>query len=199
MNIFSNIGITELVAILLLALLVVGPERLPEMGRKLAKTLRDIRRAYDNLSREIGPELTSIQQTTQELRKSVDSVRSIPQEMVQTVVEAADLDDTIDELKDMADSVGQVGQTLATAGQAIKNPLDAAVGSARDALLPTDPVEPQTAAEDEPAGDPIQGQTDAAPAETTSEADSLPESKTDRTATEGDGEAIEPAEGQDRE
>ena len=41
MNIFSNIGITELVVILLLALIVVGPERLPEMGRKLAKMLRD--------------------------------------------------------------------------------------------------------------------------------------------------------------
>ena len=39
MNIFSNIGITELIVILLLALLVVGPERLPELARSLAKTV----------------------------------------------------------------------------------------------------------------------------------------------------------------
>ena len=57
MNIFSNIGITELIVILLLALLVVGPERLPEMGRKLAKTLRDVRQMYENLTKDLGPEL----------------------------------------------------------------------------------------------------------------------------------------------
>ena len=99
MNIFSNIGITELVVILLLALLVVGPERLPEMGRKLALILRDLRKAYDNLTRELGPEMQSIQQTTRELRESVDSVRSIPKDMVKSVVDAAELDDTIAELK----------------------------------------------------------------------------------------------------
>ncbi|NIV31420.1 MAG: twin-arginine translocase TatA/TatE family subunit, partial [Anaerolineae bacterium] len=63
-----------------LALLVVGPERLPEMGRRLAEILRDLRKAYDNLTRELGPELQSIQQTTQELRESVESVTSIPRD-----------------------------------------------------------------------------------------------------------------------
>lgn len=141
MNIFSNIGITELIVILLLALLVVGPERLPEMSRKLAKTLRDVRKAYENLTRDLGPELQSFQETTKELRESVDSVRSIPQDVVKSVTKAADLDDTISELKDVTDSIGQVGQTMSSAGKMIKDPVGEAVHTARRTLLPTDSEE----------------------------------------------------------
>jgi hypothetical protein len=78
----------------------------------------------------------SIQRTTQELRDSVNSVTSIPQDMVQSVVKAAELDDTIDELKGVADSVGDMGKTLDSAGKVIKDPVGAAVSTARDALKP---------------------------------------------------------------
>jgi sec-independent protein translocase protein TatB len=147
MNIFSNIGITELIIILLLALLVVGPERLPELGQKLGKVLRDVRKAYENLTQDLGPELASLQQTTQELRKSVESVTSIPQDMVQTVVKAADLEDTIGELKGIQDSVGQLSQTVTAAGKIVKDPIGAAVDTAKGALLPTQPEEAKKAAE----------------------------------------------------
>lgn len=136
MNIFSNFGITELVVILLLALLVVGPERLPELGRKLGQTLRDLRKAYDNLTRDLGPDLMSIQETTQELRDSFESVRSIPQDMVQSVVEMAELEDTFEELKETKDSIGQIGQTLSGAQKVIKDPLGAAISSAQNTLFP---------------------------------------------------------------
>jgi sec-independent protein translocase protein TatB len=137
MNIFSNIGITELIVILLIALIVVGPERLPEMGRKLAKLLRDFRNMYENLTRDLGPELMSLQETTKELRDSVESVRSIPQDVLKSVVDAADLDDTIDELKSVTESIEKVGQTVSTAGRVAKDPVGAAVGTAREALMPT--------------------------------------------------------------
>ena len=136
MNIFSNIGITELIVILLLALLVVGPERLPELGRKLGKTLQDVRKAYDNLTRDLGPELMSIQKTTQELRQSVESVRSIPQDMVQQVVKAAELDETMEELKGVTDSVGEIRKTLSDAGKVIKDPVVAAVSAAQSTVQP---------------------------------------------------------------
>jgi len=142
MNIFSNIGITELVVILLLALLVVGPERLPEMGRKLAEILRDLRKAYDNLTSELGPELQSIQRTTRELRESVESVTSIPRDTLKTVVDAAELDDTIAELKDMTGDLEEVRQTMSRAGKTIKNPVGAAVDTAKSALLPSAAAEP---------------------------------------------------------
>jgi Tat protein translocase TatB subunit len=147
MNIFSNVGITELIVILLLALLVVGPERLPELAQKLGKTLRDLRNAYDNLTRDLGPELTSIQKSTQELRESVESIRSIPQDVVQSVVKAADLDETVEEFKEMAGSVRQVGQTLSAAQKTIRDPMKSAVDAAKGALQPAKPAEAVTAGE----------------------------------------------------
>ena len=120
MNIFSNIGITELIVILLLALLVVGPERLPEMARKLAKTLRDIRQAYENLTKDLGPELMSLQETTREIRDSVDSVRSIPKDVVGSAIKAADLEDTVKDLKEVEKSLQQAGKSVAEAGEMIQ-------------------------------------------------------------------------------
>jgi Tat protein translocase TatB subunit len=158
MNIFSNLGITELIVILLLALLVVGPERLPEMGRKLGQTLRDVRKAYENLTRDLGPELMSMQETTQELRESVESVRSIPQDMVQSLVKATELEETIGDLEEVRDSVGQIGATVSTAGQVLKDPVDAAVRTAKSTLLPGESSDPaqgegEVAAEESGAAD----------------------------------------------
>jgi Tat protein translocase TatB subunit len=143
MNIFSNLGITELIIILLLALIVVGPERLPEMGRKLGKTLRDVRRAYENLTRDLGPEFTAIQESTQELRESIDSVRSIPQDMVKSVVKAAELEGTIGELQDISDSVQKAGSALASAKNVVKDPVQSAVSAAKDTLAPPSSAEPE--------------------------------------------------------
>lgn len=172
MNIFSNIGITELIVILLLALLVVGPERLPEMGRTLAKTLKDLRKAYENLTKDLGPELMSLQETTQELRESVDSITSIPKDMVDTVVKAADLDDTISDLQQDLGSLQEVGRTVSGAGQMLKDPVGAAVDTARGALLPTKPDEEESA-EGDPAVEPVSPSEPDEPAGTKTEADGV--------------------------
>ena len=44
-----NIGPAEIIVILLIALLVVGPKRLPEVGRTIGKGLREFRRASDEV------------------------------------------------------------------------------------------------------------------------------------------------------
>jgi sec-independent protein translocase protein TatB len=194
MNIFSNLGITELVLILLLALLVVGPERLPELGRKLGATLRDLRTAYDNLTKDLGPELASFQETAQELRDSVDSVRSIPQDMVQQVVKSAELDDTLNELKDVRDTVGQMGQTLSDAQKVISNPINAAVDSARGALSPEEPKAEVDSAEDiarvgDAAQEPVGSQDAPEPADQAANPDDVPSGDEADTAVQVTPEA----------
>ena len=44
-----NIGPMELLLILLVALIVVGPKRLPEVGRSIGRGLREIRKAQDEV------------------------------------------------------------------------------------------------------------------------------------------------------
>jgi sec-independent protein translocase protein TatA len=49
---------THLIFVLLVALLVLGPKRLPEVGRSLGRGLRDFRDAMSGLDRD-EPALTS--------------------------------------------------------------------------------------------------------------------------------------------
>lgn len=51
-----NIGPVELIIILVIALLVVGPRRLPEMGNALGKTIREFRRASSDVSEAVSLE-----------------------------------------------------------------------------------------------------------------------------------------------
>jgi len=139
MNLFSNIGALELLVILILALVVVGPERVPQLARDLAKLLRSVRQVYENLSRDLGPEFMSIQKTTEELRTSVESIRSIPQEMVSSIVKAADLDETITDLKGAADDISHARQTVTAATKTITHPVDAAMDALRYSPTPGQP------------------------------------------------------------
>jgi sec-independent protein translocase protein TatA len=44
-----NIGPQELLLILIVALVVVGPQRLPELGRTIGRTLREFRKIQDDV------------------------------------------------------------------------------------------------------------------------------------------------------
>jgi len=48
-----NIGPTELIVILLIALIVFGPKRLPEVGKTLGRSLQEFRRASNDLREEL--------------------------------------------------------------------------------------------------------------------------------------------------
>ncbi len=47
-----GIGMTELLVILVIGLLVIGPKKLPELARSLGKGLAEFRRASNDMRRE---------------------------------------------------------------------------------------------------------------------------------------------------
>ena len=49
-----NIGPAELIVIFLVALLIVGPTRLPEIGRTIGKAMRELRKASDDFRQAGG-------------------------------------------------------------------------------------------------------------------------------------------------
>jgi TatA/E family protein of Tat protein translocase len=53
----GSLGVSEIIFILVLALLVFGPKRLPEIGRTIGKGLAEFRRASNDLKRTINTEL----------------------------------------------------------------------------------------------------------------------------------------------
>jgi TatA/E family protein of Tat protein translocase len=54
---FGSIGLPEVLLILVLALLIFGPKRLPEVGRTIGKGLAEFRRASTDLKRTVNAEL----------------------------------------------------------------------------------------------------------------------------------------------
>lgn len=54
-----NLGPLEIVVILVVALLVFGPKRLPEVGRQVGGALREIRKVQDNVRSEISAVLNA--------------------------------------------------------------------------------------------------------------------------------------------
>lgn len=48
-----NIGIPEVIVILIIALIIFGPKRLPELGRSLGKGLRNFKDSLSNAATEL--------------------------------------------------------------------------------------------------------------------------------------------------
>ena len=50
---FSGIGVTELVLILVIALVVFGPGMLPDVGKALGKSIREFKNAEKNIIEDV--------------------------------------------------------------------------------------------------------------------------------------------------
>jgi Tat protein translocase TatB subunit len=60
---FLGIGPLELIVVLIIAFVVVGPERLPELARSIGKTLSDVRALSQGLTNEWQREIDSLSKT----------------------------------------------------------------------------------------------------------------------------------------
>jgi sec-independent protein translocase protein TatA len=73
MNIFG-IGLPEMVVIGVVALLIFGPKKLPEIGRSLAKTIRSFQQASSEFQNEFKKEVQQLEETTAEIEpKQIES------------------------------------------------------------------------------------------------------------------------------
>jgi sec-independent protein translocase protein TatA len=69
MNVFG-IGLPEMALIMVLALLVFGPKKLPEIGKSLGKTIRSFQDASKEFESEFKREAERIEQTVSEPMKA---------------------------------------------------------------------------------------------------------------------------------
>ena len=76
-----GIGVPELLVILVVALLVLGPKRLPEVAKALGKALAEFRRATSDLSEELGNAQVMLED---EVRKAERQAHTTQQPTTQT-------------------------------------------------------------------------------------------------------------------
>ena len=72
MNIFG-VGLPEVTVILVLALLIFGPKKLPELGKQLGKTLKSLKKASNEFQNEIDKVMN--EEDKEEFPKSTESNR----------------------------------------------------------------------------------------------------------------------------
>lgn len=82
---FGPIGMPELILIFLVALLVFGPRKLPELGRSLGKGIAEFKRASDDLKRTIEDEIEQGKHQASAVQDEVASLRRQAGELRNTV------------------------------------------------------------------------------------------------------------------
>ncbi len=70
-----DLGVQELIVIFIVALLVFGPKRLPEIGRTLGKGLGELKRSMQGVKEQMDAELREIKQPV-----SLDAMLNTPPE-----------------------------------------------------------------------------------------------------------------------
>lgn len=59
---FGSIGMPELIIILVIALIIFGPRKLPELGRSIGRSLAEFKRASNELRQTLDDEIRTEQQ-----------------------------------------------------------------------------------------------------------------------------------------
>ena len=92
---FLNIGTAELMLILLIALIVVGPRRLPELGRNLGKIMNDLRKISQefttDLTRELEAPAKELADLTRELEAPAKELADLTRELEAPAKELAEM------------------------------------------------------------------------------------------------------------
>jgi sec-independent protein translocase protein TatA len=72
-----NLGMTEILIILLIALLLFGPRKLPELGRSLGQSIREFQRGAKNIREEFekSANVTEFREIKEELSKPLEELK----------------------------------------------------------------------------------------------------------------------------
>lgn len=89
---FGSIGMPELIIILVLALIIFGPRKLPELGRSLGKSIGEFKRASNELRSTLEEEIRIEEQRE---RQSQAAAATPPSATPPPPASAAPADDTV--------------------------------------------------------------------------------------------------------
>lgn len=65
----SNIGIPGLILILVLALIIFGPKKLPEIGRAFGQTLKEFKKSTRELTSDVIDEVEDVKKDVKQVTK----------------------------------------------------------------------------------------------------------------------------------
>ena len=75
---FGPIGMPELIVIMVLALIIFGPRKLPELGRSLGRSLNEFKKASNELKHTLDEEIRVEEQRTVDQQRAAEAAAARP-------------------------------------------------------------------------------------------------------------------------
>ena len=72
---FGSIGMPELIIILVIALIIFGPRKLPELGKSLGRSLNEFKKASNDLQNTLEQEI-KIEEQKEQVKKNQDEEKT---------------------------------------------------------------------------------------------------------------------------
>jgi sec-independent protein translocase protein TatB len=82
-----NLGFTEMAFIFVLALIIFGPKKLPEIGRQIGKALAEFKRASNEFKWQLEAEMRQIEAEATRERLASEASKSTPQSLPEAKVD----------------------------------------------------------------------------------------------------------------
>ena len=147
---FGSLGMPELLLILVIALIVFGPKKLPEVGRSLGKAMREFKRTTDDIKGKFEEQINA--EEFKDLKSGLEGIKA-------EIKSATELPA---EIKDLAKDFNSpqieppAGEPAAQVGESHTEPAD----SPSPAAEPTEPS-PDAPLSSDPAPHPAPAQAEA--------------------------------------
>jgi len=92
---FGSIGPAELILIFVIALLVFGPKKLPEIGRTVGKALREFKKTSEEIKGRIEEEIeaSEIKDIRKDIQAGVDGIKSEVKSFTDDITKDAEKDE----------------------------------------------------------------------------------------------------------
>ena len=75
---FGSIGMPELIIILVIALIIFGPRKLPELGKSLGRSLNEFKRASTDLQNTLEQEIRLEEQKEKQVKDAAEDLSTPP-------------------------------------------------------------------------------------------------------------------------
>ncbi len=118
---FIGVGVPEMILIAVLALIIVGPKKLPEVMGQIGRTVREVRRQASEVTRPFTDEFDEIKDDYNEVRTDLTSAQRQLRDESQSL--NRELRSTVGETKKVIDDAAiETSARLAEAGESVAGP-----------------------------------------------------------------------------
>jgi len=149
---FLGLGFGEVLMVVLVALLVFGPEKVPEIARGLGRTIRSFKQAASGFTTAVTKELDDVRKTTSDVTtavtKELDEAQKTTSDITATMTRELDeaQKSTADLVITLKKELGEAQKTTADLATTLTKELDEARKSIETLSKTGSDVKPQDAA-----------------------------------------------------